>query len=272
VPDAPTSMGENARVLPPEYSRVPEDQILQAARRSRRLFEGRPLVKLLDETGRRVLAQSCEDLRHPPELRELGMALFLDRPLGIFKEPGEVDRTPLVSYEAFSRQIAAKRLARAVAGGWIDAESYAQSLEALNELLLEGRPLSEIAAQERPGVVSLADAAKGAADFSILRTTRGSLDAFLSHFNLNELESSAPDCAGWLLNDRHVLLTAHTPANRPSSDWTLRCYDRQGALRLEMGFEAVAGHGVRYRERGGVELVEQLRVLAADSPVWLRLK
>ena len=58
VPDAPTSMGENARVLPREFARVPEEQILQAARRSRRLFEGRPLTDILSETGRRVLARA----------------------------------------------------------------------------------------------------------------------------------------------------------------------------------------------------------------------
>jgi hypothetical protein len=56
----------------------------------------------------------------------------------------------------------------------------------------------------------------------------------------------------------------------------LRFYDRQGALRLELGFETTPERGVQYRERGGVELVERLRVLAVaqretqqDRPVWL---
>ena len=44
------------------------------------------------------------------ELRELGTALYLDRPLGVYKEPAEVDRTPLLSYEAFSLTIAEARL------------------------------------------------------------------------------------------------------------------------------------------------------------------
>jgi hypothetical protein len=282
VPDAPTSMGENARVLPAGFSRVPEEQILQTARRSRRLFEGRPLVALLSETGRRVLCQSCEDLRTPAEGRELGMALFLDRPLGVLKEAGEVDRTPLVSFEAFSRLLAAKRLAQAKANGWIDDERHAQSLAVLNDMPLEGRPLGEIAVQERPGVVSLADAAKASSDFRILRTTPSSLAALLSHFDLSELQRIAPDCAEWLLNDRHVLLVSHIPADRPSAGSTLRFYDRQGTLRLELGFEITPGQSVRYRERGGVELVERLRVLfagdrevallrtALDPPVWLR--
>src|SRR5205085_766792 len=36
VPDAPTSPGENARVLPEPYGRVPDEQLLQPHRRSRR--------------------------------------------------------------------------------------------------------------------------------------------------------------------------------------------------------------------------------------------
>ena len=272
VPDAPTSMGENARVLPAAFARVPEEQILQAARRSRRLFEGRPLAGLLSETGRHVLNLSREDLRNPTEARELGMAVFLDRPMGVIKEPGEVDRTPLVSYEAFSRLLAAKRLAQAMASGWIDEETHGQTLGVLNEMPLEGRPLSELAVRDRPGVVSLADAAKAAPDFKILRTTPGSLEALLSHFDLSELERVAPDCVEWLLNDRQVLLVSHSPADRHSASSTLRFYDRQGTVRLELGFETTPGQGVRCRERGGVELVERLRVLAVDPPVWLRSK
>src|SRR5207249_2747834 len=44
VPDAPTSPGENSRILPPPYERVPEEQILDPAKRTKRLFEGQPLL------------------------------------------------------------------------------------------------------------------------------------------------------------------------------------------------------------------------------------
>src|SRR5208283_4168384 len=64
----------------------------------------------LDDAARDLLRQSIDDLRHFAELRELGMALFLDRPLGAFKRPGEPDQTPLLSYEAFSSSIARERL------------------------------------------------------------------------------------------------------------------------------------------------------------------
>src|SRR5262249_21322709 len=49
VPDAPTSPGENARVLP--CPRVPEEQLVTPATRSRRLYAGDPLVP-----GARLLA------------------------------------------------------------------------------------------------------------------------------------------------------------------------------------------------------------------------
>src|SRR5262249_14258151 len=81
VPDAPTSPGENARVLPSPWQRVPEEQILSVTRRRKQLYEGMPSPSPSEE-----LLQAClEDLAHPDELRELGTAVFLDRPLGILK-------------------------------------------------------------------------------------------------------------------------------------------------------------------------------------------
>jgi hypothetical protein len=110
VPDAPTSPGENARVLPRPHSRVPEEQLLDARKRSRRLYHGDPLPGHLGEHSRRALRQSVEDLRNAEELRELGMAVFIDRPLGVFKPPAAPDQTLLLSYEAFSKAIASRRL------------------------------------------------------------------------------------------------------------------------------------------------------------------
>src|SRR5262249_19220596 len=40
VPDAPTSLGEAARVLPEPFVRVPQEQIFEAATRTRELFAG----------------------------------------------------------------------------------------------------------------------------------------------------------------------------------------------------------------------------------------
>ncbi len=111
VPDLPTSPGENARVLAGVPHRVPEEQLLRPAARRRRLFDdGSP--PSLPDSAEQILLQSIADLDDPRELVETGTALFLDRPLGLFHDAGYVDRTPLVSYEAFSRTVAAAQIER----------------------------------------------------------------------------------------------------------------------------------------------------------------
>src|SRR5207248_11614833 len=87
VPDAPTSQGENRRVLPGAYVRVPEEQILNPIRRDKRLFAEDSLQPYLQGRGQETLQQSLADLQDPEELRELGTALFLDRPFGAGKPP-----------------------------------------------------------------------------------------------------------------------------------------------------------------------------------------
>src|SRR5260370_19859411 len=73
VPDAPTSPGENARVLPAPHTRVPEEQLLHQHRRSRRLFADNPLAELLGAQAQQVLVQSFRDLHDPAERAELGI-------------------------------------------------------------------------------------------------------------------------------------------------------------------------------------------------------
>src|SRR5262249_50750420 len=122
VPDAPTSLGENLRVLPESFVRVPEEQITEAGKRRRKLYAEVPTVDILGEPGTHLLRAATDDLVDTDELRELGMALYLDRPLGVLQDPGEADRTPLASYEAFSRSIARRRLRELAAAGWITQE------------------------------------------------------------------------------------------------------------------------------------------------------
>ncbi len=126
VPDLPTSPGENVRVLAGFAYRVPDEQLSRPAARHKRLFDGDVAGSLPSAAGQ-AFRQSLEDLDDPQELVELGTALFLDRPLGMFKDAGCADRTPLVSYEAFSRLIAsgacdglanASRSSRRDARGW----------------------------------------------------------------------------------------------------------------------------------------------------------
>jgi len=86
VPDLPTSLGENRRVLPEPFGRIAEEQILDPDRRSKLLFAG-DASQLLTDKSQCILEQSLSDLQLDAELHELGMATFLDRPLGIFKQP-----------------------------------------------------------------------------------------------------------------------------------------------------------------------------------------
>ncbi len=77
---------------------------------SKDAFRWRPPAPASDGRRRTSTCASIADLATPNELRELGVALFLDRPLGAFKAPGEPDQTPILAYEAFSRSIAGRRL------------------------------------------------------------------------------------------------------------------------------------------------------------------
>ncbi len=186
VPDLPTSPGENMRVLPSSHPRVPEEQITQPTRRTRRLYADDPLTQRLGTTVAALLRQSLLDLARAEEWRELGLAIFLDRPLGVGKAATEPDGTLLLSAEAFSLSIARERLhclAREVGLSADDADF--QSLLAPAEV--RGLPLDAIGGAVRPGTVSLVDARRSAADFVFLRSTPGSAQAFLTRFDFTPL-------------------------------------------------------------------------------------
>ncbi|HTM52670.1 MAG TPA: hypothetical protein VL175_01505 [Pirellulales bacterium] len=261
VPDAPTSVGENARVLPGTATRVPDEQITSLAARQRRLFEGPSTREVLGPTGNSCMAQCVRDLDDPRELAELGRGLFLDRPLGSAKEPGEVDRTPLLSYEAVSPSIMAGRLALLRRAGWLQANEAARLLELSKLIDLRGITLRDFSPRERPGVVSLSDLGKGTGDFVLERTTRGSLISWLPRYDWSVLGRISAQAQSWLEAGRDLILVQHAPMSAPLDRPTLRIYDRTGELRVELGF-LVEHHGsVRYRERQGLELPERLSIL-----------
>lgn len=238
VPDAPTSQGESLRVLPLPHPRVPEEQILQPGKRTKRLFEGDPLADHLQDRGRAVLEQAVRDLEHPAELRELGVALFLDRPLGAARGPLEPDRTLLLSCEAFSCTLAERRLQQLVELTAIDP--LRQRLR--DGLEVSGIPVSEIATAARPGTVSLADARRTADDFLLLRTTSNTVADFLSQYDFKPLaERLAMD---WLSPDRRVLIVgAFEEKERPQI--VLRLYDAGLRPRLELTANLEGGYGSR---------------------------
>jgi hypothetical protein len=258
VPDAPTSPGENARVLPPPHQRVPDEQIYNPARRTRCLFAGDPLTTHLGDHGRDLLRQSVGDLRYPDELRELGMALFLDRPLGIGKAPGEPDRTPLLSYEAFSRSVAERRLRslNEVTRGIVEGADWDGFLRTLAELPVEGVGLGPAAQSSRPGAVSIEDARKVADDVRFLRTTRRSLEDLLLRFDFASLAGQVSlDC---IAADRPLLLIRDTAV--AAEEALLAVHDARGRRRLELQVDWQPGYE---RHSEGEYPVAGLRVLRA---------
>jgi len=248
VPDAPTSPGENARVLPPPYVRVPEEQILDPSKRTRRLFDGDPLPKHLGAKGREILSEALGDLRFAEELRELGMALFLDRPLSGGKAPLEPDQTLLFSYEAFSRSIAERRLASLAteAGSLAVPVNVEGWMQPLHTLRVEGIPLHAVAGQSRPGSVSLADARKVAGDFVFVRTTRQTVEDFLRVFDFSTLQRRYS--LDFLAPGRPVLILREF-SRRSEGNPMLAVYDEQIRKRLELAIPLAGG----YVNRGGVE-------------------
>ncbi len=260
VPDAPTSPGESARVLPPPHRRVPEEQIAMPHRRKRRLYDGDPLTVHLGEQGLRVLRRSIEDLHHPEELAELGTAVFIDRPLGVFKAPVEPDQTPLFSYEAFSRSLAERRLVQLAAdamrhdsGAALDA-----ARRGLNEGAIRGLTLDRVGKEGRP-VVSLNDVRKTAADFVLLRTLPRAVREFLREYDFAAVRERLP--LDYLGADRPVLIVRGIA--RPGGLPVLAVHDAQLQLRLELEIDGREG----YISRGGVEYAKGgLRVVRAWEP------
>jgi hypothetical protein len=180
VPDAPTSPGENACVLPPLFVRVPEEQILNPAVRTKRLYAGDPLDRHLGGRAALVLQESIKDLAHPYEMRELGTAIFVDRPFGVRMDRTEPDNTPLFSYLAFSHSIARERL-RYLADdlGLIpDHGRRNKHVQAMEDLQVPGIPVKDLIGEWPRGVVSLADALRAAEDFKVLRNTGTSWHEF----------------------------------------------------------------------------------------------
>jgi hypothetical protein len=251
VPDLPTSPGENARVMPATHPRVPDQQLTQSIERHRRLFADDPLTGLISESCRVALAQSVADLVHLDERVEMGLGLFIDRPLGYAKAIGEPDLTPMIAHEAFSPSIARRR--------WQElkklcAEINISDVATLDSLFEHGSwpaglPHAEVAECPRP-VAALCDVRKVADDFVILRTKPVGLARMLEPYRLLE--------------------TLHAQFRLPSfqsvrlcvpSQTVVALYDDQLRRRVEIQVDVSKGYGCR----AGVEYPRAgLRVTA----VW----
>jgi len=126
------------------------------------------------------LQQSMQDLQQTEELRELGMAIFIDRP---------IDPSVLLSHEAFSQAIAARRLTElARLAKDLGCDFTPKSLQ--NELARTvplGLPIQEIHCPKGP-VVSLADARRVSEDFVVSRTLPGSLAPLAGRLDIKKIK------------------------------------------------------------------------------------
>ena len=267
VPDLPTSLGENRRVLPEPFGRIAEEQILDPDRRSKSLFAG-DASQLLTDKSQCILEQSLSDLEHDAELRELGMATFLDRPLGIFKHPTEVDRTPLLTYEAFSRQKARHHLDDLCRWGLISSDGRLPvPVRRLEQFTIDGIPVARLGNVTPGRVVALEDAQKSAADFQFLRTTRRSLNEFLEQYDFDPLKARFPDLHRWLFSSPAVLFIREVPAGAMNPhDPVLTAFDKHMRARIEIGVGQASLSPVHYVHHAGVEYVKDgLRLLSVGD-------
>jgi hypothetical protein len=254
VPDLPTSPGENSRVLPSSHPRVPDEQIAQPARRTRRLYADDPLAGRWSAAAAAILRQSFLDLADAEEWRELGLAVFLDRPLGVGKSAAEPDATLLLSAEAFSAAIARERLL-ALAGdvGLTAKDELVQRV--LTSAAVPGLSLDAIGDAVRPGTVSLADARRAAADFVFMRNTPSSVRAFREQFDFTSVRRR------FALED--LLCGGDVLMARSAVSDTLVLYDARFRARVEVEIGAENGFASRAGQEYPVDGLRVLRVWEA---------
>ena len=242
VPDHPTSQGENLRVLPGMVA-VPEDQITRPQSRSRKLFLEQPTSQLFLGDAMLVLADALNDLELPQERAELGRAVYLDRPFGILKPMGAIDKTPLISSLAYSESIAAGRWKSLQEQGWLRNRAWQSPPSAI----VGGVSVSRYPTAPRSGVISLADARLAAEDFCWLVTTPSSRRVLLEQLlpDASDIDWSKPGL---------FLRTDDAQAARRGEPF-LRWFDREWreiarwALTMPLDRSGEAD----YRESGGWE-------------------
>jgi hypothetical protein len=250
----PTSPGDNARELPVGGAPIPDVQITEPSARTRRLFPDTPAEAILTPSTRQAMRRAAADLESPGELIELGSATFLDRPLGATRRAGEADRTPLLSYDAFSARLAVARLKELHSAGFMTDAQYDSLTARARAHRPAGWPVAKLPGHARQGVVSLEDAKKVGFDFVFTRTTRSSLDSLLAGYDFSALNAASPNTYQWMASARDVLLIRTDRA-------TLAAFDAQQRMqfRLEMPDPA------RFFECGGIEYIEGLSAILANG-------
>src|SRR5262249_42705185 len=120
---------------------------------------------------------------------------------------------------------------------------------------LNGMPIVPSRKAQRPGTVSLQDAARVAEDFIVLRTTRQAVRDLLQQFDFTTLAERFS--LEYLAAGQHVLIVSGA-ATRHAPEGILDVYDANVQRRLELQIDMSEG----YRNRAGHEYpVAGLRVL-----------
>ena len=252
VPDAPTSPGENARVLPASHPRVPEEQLAQTLRRRRELYANEPISKLLGPNARRVFEASMRDLVHMDEQMELGIGVFIDRPLGYLKAAAEPDQTPMLAHEAFSLSLTKRRRDELQAlCGELELSVEVPAVE----VTVSGLSHEAVAACPRP-VVALSDVRKVSGDFVILRTLPGGMATLIEQLDWRPVRH--------LLEESRIRLWI--PARNENGESVIDVYDESLHRRLRLVVDTSEG----YVTRAGIEMPRAgLRVV--DGSLHLRI-
>jgi hypothetical protein len=242
VPDHPTSQGENRRVLPGMVA-IPEEQITRPQSRSRKLFLDQPTAPWFVGDAMTVLTDAFRDLELPRERAELGRAAYLDRPFGVLKPAGAIDKTPLISTIAYSESIAAERWKNLQEQGFLRDRVW----QPPPPVLVSGIAAVRYPTAPRPGVVSFADARLAAEDFCWLHTTPSSRRVLL--------EQLLPDTSDLSWREPGLLLrTADAQAvwrGEPFLSWFDREWREIARWALTMPLDR-SGEA-DYRETGGLE-------------------
>jgi hypothetical protein len=259
-------------VLPASHPRVPDEQLLQPHRRRRQLFQDKALPELLTPEARVALEQSVRDLERPEERVEMGLGLFIDRPLGYGKAIGEPDLTPMLAQEAFSPSLARRRWQELKKlCGELGVPCDAGKLDPLfeNGPWPAGLPHAQVAECPRP-TAALCDVRKVADDFVILRTRPIGLAQMLDQYGLVPLLRKRHRLR-FLEDKRPVRLCVQTfdDAGKP----VVALFDEKLRRRIEMQVDMSQG----FRCRAGAEFPRAgLRVVTVwedtDDPAVLARK
>jgi hypothetical protein len=188
-----------------------------------------------------------------------------------------VDRTPLLSYEAFSLKIAESRLQRLCgaalgtgAGGRAPIHSQVELSQLVKRLqeaapTAQGFPVSQFTAAPRLRPVGLEDAQRAAVDFRFLRTMPVSFRQFLGHFELDRLQARFPEVTEWLHTVQDVLAIREPHAIEARTAGfdikpVLTIFDQWLHRRLVLGMRVPTGTSKRpaasnlYVEIAGIDL------------------